>query len=221
MLWSLNKDPADRPADADQFIMALEQVREAMAAPAGEVTASMTTIAAAAAVPAALMGAADAAAAYGDTAGAPYDETGAYGNGAAPDDTAKKRQKDDGSRYWPWLIALIALLVIAAGGVTAYLLTRPAKAVVPNVIDESQAVATTTLSNLGFTPNVINETSSLAAGTVFRQSPDPAAKVDAGATVTLTGLPGAGQRQRPVGHRNVPEGGREVDHGRRAEDREH
>ena len=28
VLWSLNKDPADRPADADQFITALEQVKE-------------------------------------------------------------------------------------------------------------------------------------------------------------------------------------------------
>ncbi len=46
VLWSLNKDPADRPADADQFIMALEQVREALAAPAGEVTASMRALAA-------------------------------------------------------------------------------------------------------------------------------------------------------------------------------
>ena len=33
VLWALNKDPADRPADADQFIMALEQVRDALAAP--------------------------------------------------------------------------------------------------------------------------------------------------------------------------------------------
>src|SRR5580704_18027161 len=45
VLWSLNKDPADRPADADQFIMALEQVREALSAPAGEVTASMRALA--------------------------------------------------------------------------------------------------------------------------------------------------------------------------------
>ena len=35
VLWALNKDPADRPADADQFIMALEQVRDALAGAAG------------------------------------------------------------------------------------------------------------------------------------------------------------------------------------------
>src|ERR1700761_1697635 len=50
VLWALNKDPADRPADADEFIRALEQVRDALAAPAGEVTASMRALAAGGAV---------------------------------------------------------------------------------------------------------------------------------------------------------------------------
>ena len=30
MLWALNKNPADRPADADQFITALEQAKVAI-----------------------------------------------------------------------------------------------------------------------------------------------------------------------------------------------
>ena len=29
-MWSLNKNPADRPADADQFLTALEQAKEAI-----------------------------------------------------------------------------------------------------------------------------------------------------------------------------------------------
>ena len=42
VLWALNKNPADRPQDADQFINVLEQVREEIAAgPRGEETASM------------------------------------------------------------------------------------------------------------------------------------------------------------------------------------
>src|SRR6201986_4057514 len=44
VLWSLNKDQADRPADADQFIMALEQVRDSLAASSGEITASMRAL---------------------------------------------------------------------------------------------------------------------------------------------------------------------------------
>ena len=78
VLWSLNKDPADRPADADQFIMALEQVRDALAAPAGEVTASMRALAAGSLIPAvgypqtSVVPAADAAGAYGGAVGMAY-----------------------------------------------------------------------------------------------------------------------------------------------------
>src|SRR5205807_7047031 len=42
VLWTLNKDPADRPADAEQLITALQQVRELIASGTrGQRTASM------------------------------------------------------------------------------------------------------------------------------------------------------------------------------------
>ena len=44
VMWALNKDPADRPADADQFIAALEQVRGAVTGPVGEITATMRAV---------------------------------------------------------------------------------------------------------------------------------------------------------------------------------
>ena len=48
VLWVLNKNASDRPADADQFITVLEHCREAIAsADAGQHTASMAAVAAA------------------------------------------------------------------------------------------------------------------------------------------------------------------------------
>ena len=68
---------------------------------------------------------------------------------AGPDGDGRKPDDEKESRAWPWVVAvLIVLLVIAGGGVTAYLLTRPTKVIVPNVVDESQQSATATLSEL-------------------------------------------------------------------------
>ena len=50
VLWTLNKNPADRPADAEQLITVLEHCREAIVAgQAGQHTASMAAVAASAA----------------------------------------------------------------------------------------------------------------------------------------------------------------------------
>ena len=44
-MWGLNKNPADRPADADQFITALEQAKAAIqAGERGQRTASMAAL---------------------------------------------------------------------------------------------------------------------------------------------------------------------------------
>ena len=59
-------------------------------------------------------------------------------------------------------------LLLAGGGVAAYVLTRPAKAVVPDVTREQLNTARTTLQNAGFTDiNVINVTNRNPAGTVI------------------------------------------------------
>src|ERR1700761_9614361 len=48
VMWALNKNPADRPTDADQFINALEQAREAIVAQGrGQRTASIAALSAA------------------------------------------------------------------------------------------------------------------------------------------------------------------------------
>src|SRR5579875_2159737 len=184
VLWALNKDPADRPADADQFILALEQVRDALAAPAGEVTASMRALASGGVVPTggyqtSLIPAADAAGAYGGAVGPTY-------NGDRLDRYDEDERYDRrGSPIWPWLVALLGLLLIG-GGVAAFLLTRPQKALVPYVVYLPLSSAQSRIQDAGFTPNVINVPSRYRNNEVIAQSPLGNARVKAGSTVTLT-----------------------------------
>ena len=198
VLWSLNKDPADRPADADQFIMALEQVREALAAPAGEVTASMR------------------ASAAGGASGAgerlPADEPDAACRGgrclrrvvglAFDGDRLEHRDDDRGDHrkrpIWPWIVALVVLLLIG-GGVAAFVLTRPQKVLVPTVVNLPLPTAQQYIQDAGFTPNVIYETSpSTPNNIVFAQSPLGNARVKSGTTVTLTVSTGPGNTTVPT-----------------------
>ena len=54
-MWALNKDPADRPNDADEFIAALEQAKAAIVSGGGgQRTASIAALGAAAAGSAAI-----------------------------------------------------------------------------------------------------------------------------------------------------------------------
>ncbi len=182
VLWSLNKAPAHRPANADEFIIALGRVRELITSEArGQRTSSFAAVGA---VPA---GGWAAAAAAPNTAAdvpppgvVPWDADGA----ALP---PQKRRR----RWWPWLTALLILL-LAGGGVAAYLLTRPAKKVVPLVTGQLVNTARTELQNEGLSVNVINETDPKPSGTVIDQTPLAGAKVDKGSTVTLTVSSGPG-----------------------------
>jgi serine/threonine-protein kinase len=183
VLWALNKNPADRPADAEEFMRVLEQVREAiLAGTPGQVTAKMAAIAAtavgtAAAVPTAAM-AGGALAAYevaerpvvrGEVL--PYEEPPPEDSGRGP---------------WPWLALLLIVLLLIGGGAAAYFLTRPAQATVPKVVGYQLAVAQADVSNAGFKPYVVNEASSTPAGQVIRQTPFPGTSSDKGSTITLT-----------------------------------
>ncbi len=192
VLWALNKDPADRPADADQFILALEQVREGLAAPAGEVTASMRALTSGAMVP--LTG-------YPQTTVVPaLEPVGAYGAvvgvgyGGERSDRYEERR---GSPVWPWLVALLVLLLVG-GGVAAYLLTRPKKALVPYVVYLMLPGAQNRVQNAGFTPNVIPEVSNYPVNEVINQSPLGNSHVKAGSTVTLTYSTGPGSTTVPT-----------------------
>jgi serine/threonine-protein kinase len=185
VLWALNKDPAHRPADADQFILALEQVREALAAPPGEVTASMRAVAAGGALIPGVV--------YPQTSVIPAgDAAGVYGGAALTAyegdrlDRYDEDRRDAGRPVWPWILGLLILLLLAGGGVAAYLLTRPKKALVPAVVYLPLQQAQNHIQNAGFTPNPFPETSNLPVGEVIGQSPLGNARVKAGTTVTLT-----------------------------------
>jgi serine/threonine-protein kinase len=186
VLWTLNKDAADRPADADQLIMALEQVREALAAPAGEVTASMRALAAGggALVPVSgkpqtsLMPASEAVGANGGAVGLAFDGDRLD----HPDDDRGDHRKRP---IWPWIVALVVLLLIG-GGVAAYLLTRPKKVLLPAVVYLTLPTAQARVQAAGFTVNVIPETSKYQNGIVIAQNPLGEERVKSGSTVTLT-----------------------------------
>ncbi len=178
VLWSLNKDQADRPADADQFIMALEQVREALASP--EVTASMRALTAGTAgyPQTSLVPAVEAAGAYGATGLAwDGDKLDRYDDDHDPD----RRKKP----IWPWIVGLIVLLLIG-GGVATYLLTRPQKTTMPIVIKMTEAQAETTIQQRGLYSNVITQNSTYQSGTVIGQNPDGGTSLNKGSTVVLT-----------------------------------
>jgi eukaryotic-like serine/threonine-protein kinase len=100
-------------------------------------------------------------------------------------------------RVWPWLVALLVLL-LAGGGVAAYLLTRPAKVVFPAVVGQSFTTAQTELSNDGLTVNQLQVTNTKPAGTVIRQSPLSGTKVKQGSTVSLTVSSGPGNTTVPT-----------------------
>ena len=167
VLWALNKNPADRPLDADQFITALEAAKAAILGQPGQRTASMATLAAvggaAGGYAAAAAGATpqDAAAAYRRPS---YEDTGSY-------DTEPPREPPSReATLWPWITLLIVLL-IAGGAVAAYLLTRPQKRIVPTVTNQTLNTARTVLQNEGFSVSVLSVTNDKPAGTVIGQDP--------------------------------------------------
>jgi eukaryotic-like serine/threonine-protein kinase len=194
VMWSLNKDPADRPTHADQFITALEQAKASiLSGVGGQHTASMAALLAAGGD-------------WDDTDGSP---AGAFVVGAPPDDYVEPGDNGTGAPLQyasttqrrrgpaPWVWAVLIALLLAGGGVAAYLLTRPIKDVVPTVIDQSLGVATTRVQNAGFTVAIINITSDHPAGVVFHQEPQPGTKADQGSAVTLTVSQGLGNATVP------------------------
>jgi len=186
VMWALNKNPADRPQSADEFIAALEAARGAIVAGArGQKTASMAAVAAIG-VPVAGAGL---AAAQGPNVAAgsppPSPPLSVYPvvplepppDGSPPEERRRSP--------WPWVALLLALL-LAGGAVTAYLLTRPVKRVVPPVTGQQLNTARTVLQDAGFALSVLYVAGNQTSGTVIGENPPGGAKADKGSTVTLT-----------------------------------
>ena len=190
VLWSMNKDPSDRPADAGQLITALEQCRAILSGGGGQHTASMAAVAFAGMGPDPLPVAAGVVPEVSPTV---YHQPTGNGTGSFISPPVDDRRR--GPR--PWLWALLAALLLAGAGVAAYLLTRPTKDVVPAVINESVNNATAQVQNAGFSVNILEEASTHTPGIVFHQDPQPGTKADSGTTVTLTVSQGLGNMVVP------------------------
>jgi serine/threonine-protein kinase len=194
VMWTLNKNPADRPRDADELIAALEAARQAiLAGSPSDRTASMAAVG----VPvggAALAGAQGAEAPPEAVPGGAGGAGGSYtyppplyeDGGVPPGPPSGEEQK---RRLWrdPWLWVAVLLALLLAGGASAYFLTRTTKKViVPNVINQPLQTARTILQNEGFQISVTQQPSTQPTQTVIGEIPVGGTRVAQGSTVSLT-----------------------------------
>jgi beta-lactam-binding protein with PASTA domain/cytochrome c556 len=195
VMWALNKNPADRPQDADQFIAALEHAKAAITSgQAGQRTAAIAAVGAMAMDVPPVAPTLHASAPVGTpipTAPAPPDGGETQGGSPEPPRGAPRRRL-------LWLAVALLVLLLAGGGVAAYLLTRPKQVAVPAVVGQQIGPARTRLLQAGFKVSEQPETSSHPTGFVFFQSPIGGAKVDKGSTVTLSVSSGPGNTSVPA-----------------------
>jgi eukaryotic-like serine/threonine-protein kinase len=193
VMWSLNKNPDDRPADADQLITVLERVKESIVSGArGQRTASMPAVAAVGYVdvpttPAPALGQ------TGSFVAAPAmwaDNGGGYPPQVPPED-------EDDRRWWPWVVGLLLILALVGGGIAAYLLTRPTKDTVPRVVGLSVAAAQANIQNAGLQASLQYRPARQRANIVVGQNPDAGVRLNSGSTVTLTVSSGPGNMSVP------------------------
>ncbi|HEY2161795.1 MAG TPA: Stk1 family PASTA domain-containing Ser/Thr kinase [Solirubrobacteraceae bacterium] len=190
VMWTLNKNPADRPTSADELIAALERAREAiLAGSPGERTASMAAVGIVAMAAATTPPDADYANAASEGTVPPgniyppplYEDGGVPPGPPAQDDQKRKLWKD------PWLWVAVVLALLLAGGAAAYFLTKSTTQVlVPNVINQQLPVARTILQNEQFQISVTQQVSNKPAQTVIGEIPSGGSKADKGSTVSLT-----------------------------------
>jgi beta-lactam-binding protein with PASTA domain/predicted Ser/Thr protein kinase len=189
ILWGLNKNPADRPQDADQFIAALEAARVSiLGGETGQRTAAMAVVGAPAA--GAPVAPAVAAAAVPPFLTDPALAATAPPPGPPPD---PRRQNP-----WPWLALLLALLLLGGGAAAYFLVIHKPKAVLPPVVGEPLNTARTVLQNQGFSSiNVLTVADPKPAQTVIGENPTAGKKVDTSSVVTLTVSSGPGSVNVP------------------------
>jgi eukaryotic-like serine/threonine-protein kinase len=191
VMWTLNKNPADRPSDADQLIGTLENARAVIqSGAAGQHTASMAAVIAAAGGGAA--GAAAAAALVGPPV-FPQPAT----NGAGELTDPPHEPEENRNRWIPWVAAVIVALLIAGAATAAYFLSRPKQRTVPAVTGEQLNTARTVVQDSGFSVEAIRVPNNRAAGLVIGENPGAGTRADKGSTVTLTVSQGPGNRSVP------------------------
>ncbi|HXD64657.1 MAG TPA: Stk1 family PASTA domain-containing Ser/Thr kinase [Solirubrobacteraceae bacterium] len=192
VLWVLNKNASDRPADADQLITVLEHCREAItSAGAGQHTASMAAVAAA--------GAAAGAGAAIAPGLAAYQETQAQATNGSGEMSAVHPIEERERRSWVlWGWVLLVVLLIAGAAAAAYFLTRPKQVLVPKVIGEQVDAARATIEQSKFQVSTVTVLNRKPPGIVVSESPAAGTKADKGSTVTLSVSSGPGNVSVPT-----------------------
>jgi serine/threonine-protein kinase len=184
ILRALEKDPARRFADADDFIAALEAAQRGIApAPA------MATDATSVLQPTGPMVPIPPPDAYQEVA---HVDQRSYGP-AAP--SPADPEGDGPSRWW---VALLVGLVVAGAIVAGLLLTGKDKVQVPNEVGNPQAEAELVLKRAGLSTDVTaKESPTQAKGTVIGQDPGGGSRVPKGSVVTLVVSAGPGTARIP------------------------
>jgi len=166
VLTALQKDPAERFVDADEFIAELEAVREVPARAGGNGVYEQRT---------------------GPLTGIyPALEAEAYPMPARPYDPAAPLMESDRRSARFWLTLFLALLALVGLGLLAYSLLVPEKVAVPTVVGLQSDSAAARLNNDGFEVDIQPQRSDrVPVDEVVRQDPPPNAQATEGATVTI------------------------------------
>jgi eukaryotic-like serine/threonine-protein kinase len=175
VLKALEKDPARRFGDADEFIAALEAVDVSDVTRVLQPTGPLVPL-------------------------PPPDtyvvEQAHYGPPPAPGEVLV--EEDDGDGPGKWWIALLVGLIVAGAIVAGLLLTGKDKVNVTNVVGKPQAESELVLKRAGLKTDVtLKESDTAAKGTVTGQDPAGGSRVPKGSTVTLTVSAGPGTARVP------------------------
>jgi serine/threonine-protein kinase len=184
VLRALEKDPANRFADADEFIAALEAAGSRIPS-AAAIAAAEAAAAAAAALPAAAMAGAAPPPLPPPPPRAPA--TGVFPAAGPHREVRHEALAPPPPRRrprWPWVAAAVVLvvgLIVAA----AVLIAPTPRVGVPNVVGSTISVATQRLQNEGFEVAYVRDNSDKPRNTVIGQRPGAGSSADKGSTITL------------------------------------
>jgi serine/threonine-protein kinase len=186
VLKALAKNPAQRFADADEFLAALAGERERLRAEDGSRTASFAPVAFPPAPSTALappvgtttqtlMPAAAGVGAYGEPTY--WDSTSRTSIVGPPGSPASRR-----GPVWPW--ALLAAVILAGAIIAAVVLSQHGRKTVPSVINDTQFQAGQALAGFHVVPQT--QASSAPTGIVINQNPAAGTVITSGSTVVIT-----------------------------------
>ena len=166
VLRALEKDPAVRFTDDDEFIAALEAVRARIVS--GEPPGEGTMVFGAVPVPPPVV---------------PLEPV------------ALLEDEEPGRRAWPWVLLGLLVLAAAIAALLVFVVFKgpTGQQTVPNVTGIQLQDAIASLQNRGFEVSVQRVVSQAPRDRVIRQDPPPGRKVDEGSRVTLVVSGGPGQ----------------------------